>query len=64
LNLDRSTHTLIPRGEIEEEPVVEGLNIGADREGDPTEETPIIGELAAALGNAYECDESEPAVEE
>jgi hypothetical protein len=64
LNLDRSTHTLIPQGEIEEEPAVEGLNIGADREGDPAEETPTIGELAAALGNAYECDKSEPAVEE
>jgi hypothetical protein len=44
LNLDRSTHTLIPGGEREEEPVVEELNIGADCEGDPAEEAPTTGE--------------------
>ena len=52
--------------------MVEGLNIGADREGDPTEETPttekLVGEkpgkLAVALDHACECDESELAVEE
>jgi hypothetical protein len=72
LNLDRSTHTLIPGGEREEEHVVEELSIGADREGDPAEEAPTTGErtgdkpgeLAAASGEACECDESEPAIEE
>jgi hypothetical protein len=72
LNLDRSTHTLIPGGEREEEPVVEELNIGADRDGDPTEEAPTTGErsgdkpgeLAAASDDACECDESELAIEE
>jgi len=52
--------------------VVEELNIGADREGDPAEEAPTTGErtgdkpgeLAAASGNACECDESEPTIEE
>jgi hypothetical protein len=72
LNLERSTHTLIPRREREEEPVVKELNIGAECDGDPAEEAPTTGErtgdkpgeLAAASGDACECDESEPAIEE
>ena len=46
----------------------EELNRGADRDGDPAEEAPTIrdkpGELAAALGDACDCDEFEPAIEE
>ena len=62
---------LIPRVEREEEPAGEELNIGADRDGDLEEETPITreltgdkpGELATASGDPCECDEFEPAVE-
>jgi hypothetical protein len=65
LNLERSTHTVIPGGEREAEPV-------SDREGDPAKEAPTTGErtgdktgeLAAASGDACECNESEPAIEE
>ena len=72
MNLDRSTHTLIPGGENEEEPVGEDLNRRVDRGGDPAEEAPTTGErtgektgeLAAASDDAYECEESEPRIEE
>ena len=52
--------------------MVEELNIGADREGEPVGETATIGELAGekprelavVMGDACKCDEFEPAFEE
>ena len=62
MNLDTSTHTLIPGGEREEKTVGEELNRSVDHDGDPVEEPPTTGERTREKSG--ECDEFEPAIEE